>query len=356
VVIVGPRRAGKTILLEQLREKLKGSVLLLNGEDFDTADLLSSRNIAYYRNLLSGYEYLFIDEAQKITGIGNILKLIVDSIQGIKIVVTGSSAFDIGNVFGEPLTGRKITFTLLPFGQIELSHHESTLDTKRILEEKTIFGMYPEVFHYNTREQKISYLRELANDYLFKDILMYEEIRNPTKIRDLIRLIAFQTGSEVSYDELGRQLGINKNTVERYLDLLTKVFVLYKVQGFSRNLRKEIRKSHKWYFYDTGIRNAVISNFNVLSLRQDVGQLWENYLISERLKCQHYTGMQVSNHFWRTYDGQEIDWIEEREGKLYGYEIKWKHESAKIPAAWKRAYPDAKFNVISQDNYLEWIK
>ncbi len=356
VLVIGPRRAGKTVLLKKLKDAVSDSVLLLNGEDFDTGELLASRRVEHYRNILSGYKYLFIDEAQKINDIGSILKLIVDSVEVIKVIVTGSSAFDLGNVFGEPLTGRKTTYTLLPFGQVELSKYESVLDTKKTLEEKLIFGMYPEVFQLSTRDKKISYLRELINDYLFKDILMYENVRNPAKLRDLVRLIAFQIGSEVSYDELGRQLGISKNTVERYLDLLSKVFVLYKVNGFSRNLRKEVRKSHKWYFFDTGIRNAVISNFNVLALRQDVGQVWENYVISERLKFQYFSKMAVNNFFWRTYDGQEIDWVEERDGKLFAYEIKWKSIPMRVPAAWSKAYPEADFNLITQDNYLDWVQ
>ncbi len=356
VVLLGARRIGKTVLIGQIIEKIQEPYLLLNGEDVTTIDLLTKRSIENYKRLLGKNKVLIIDEAQKVPEIGKILKLMVDEIKGIKIIVTGSSTFDLTNKLGEPLTGRKITFNLYPFAQMEFSQMENMIQTKANLEEKLIFGSYPELMHHVTREEKTDYLKEIINSYLLKDILIYENIRNSSKLLDLLRLLAFQIGKEVSYQELGRQLEMSKNTVERYLDLLSKVFIIYKVQGFSRNLRKEITKSSKWYFYDNGIRNTLIANHNQLSLRNDVGELWENYLISERIKYQNYTGMLVNNYFWRTYQQQEIDWVEDRGGKLHAYEIKWNpKKKIKVPSAWNEAYPDSEFEVIDQDNYLDWV-
>ena len=220
---------------------------------------------------------------------------------------------------------------------------------------RLIYGSYPELAHINSDEEKARYLQELINSYLLKDILMYENVRNSSKIYSLLRLIAFQVGNEVSFHELGQQLSISKNTVERYLDLLSKAFILHKISGYNKNLRKEISKNSKWYFYDNGIRNTLIANLNPLSTRNDIGTLWENYIISERLKYQKYTSMLVHNYFWRTYDRQEIDWIEDRGGKLYAYEMKWNPRKTKIPKAWGKAYPDSEYKTIHQDNYLDWI-
>lgn len=279
----------------------------------------------------------------------------VDTIEGIKIIASGSSVFDLANQLGEPLTGRKVTFNLFPLAQMEYSEEENLLQTKSLLEERLIYGSYPELLKYDSYEEKAAYLNELVNSYLLKDILEHDGIKNSSKMINLLRLIAFQIGKEVSLEELGRQLGMSRSSVERYLDLLSKVFVIYKVSGFSRNLRKEITKTSRWYFYDNGIRNTLIANFNPIALRNDIGELWENYLLSERIKFQQYTGMIVNNYFWRTYYQQEIDWIEEREGNLFAYEIKWKIKKAKIPSAWKDAYPDSEYSDISQDNYLDFI-
>ena len=230
------------------------------------------------------------------------------------------------------------------------------IQTKSLLEERLIYGSYPELIKYESNAEKAIYLNELVSSYLLKDILEHDGIKNSSKMINLLRLIAFQIGKEVSMDELGKQMGISRNTVEKYLDLLSKVFVIYKVSGFSRNLRKEITKMSKWNFYDNGIRNALIANFNPIAIRNDIGELWENYVLSERIKYQHYTGMIVNNYFWRTYYQQEIDWIEERTGDLFAYEMKWKvHKKAKVPSAWKEAYPKSKFSVITQDNYLDFI-
>ena len=356
LVLLGSRRIGKTIFIGQVIEKLEEPYLLLNGEDVITAETLKKRSVENYKRLLGNKKILVIDEAQKIPEIGKILKLIVDEIKGIKIIVTGSSTFDLNDKLGEPLTGRKITFNMYPLAQMEFSNTENLIQTRENLEDRLIFGSYPELIHHQTKEEKTEYLKEIVNSYLLKDILAFENIRNSSKLLDLLRLLAFQIGKEVSYQELGTQLSMSKNTVERYLDLLSKVFIIYKLPGFSRNLRKEITKSSKWYFYDNGIRNTLIANLNPLNLRNDIGELWENYLLSERIKYQSYTGMLVNNYFWRTYEQQEIDWIEDRGGKLYAYELKWKSgKKTKAPGAWQEAYPKTNFEVITQDNYFDWI-
>ncbi|MBU3662848.1 MAG: ATP-binding protein [Bacteroidetes bacterium] len=357
LLILGPRRVGKTHLLRKVLAQLpQEKVLQLNGEDMATGEILKLRTVENYKRLLSNYTLLVIDEAQKIPEIGLILKLMVDEISGLKILVTGSSMFDLNNKLGEPLTGRKITLQLFSFAQQEYMQIENLVQTKSNLEERLIFGSYPELLHCISTKEKTNYLNELVSDYLLKDILTLDGLRNSSKMLDLLKLIAFQIGKEVSLEELGKQLGLSKNTVERYLDLLSKVFVVYKLSGFSRNLRSEVVKSARWYFYDNGIRNALIANFSTLSMRTDVGELWKNYCFSERLKHQHYQQIQASNYFWRTYQQQEIDWIEDRDGNLFGYELKWNSKKAvKPPKTWSNAYPNAQFAVITPDNYLDWI-
>ncbi|MFI0491776.1 ATP-binding protein [Flavobacterium sp.] len=357
LILLGARRVGKTAFIKNyLSTILKEDYLQLNGEDIQDANLLKERSVSNYTRLLTNIKLLVIDEAQNIPDIGLILKLIVDSIDGIKIIATGSSVFDLSNKLGEPLVGRKNTIYLFPLAQMEFANQENFKETTLKLEERLLFGSYPELEQYPDWNDKINYLKEIINSYLLKDILVYEGIKQSNKILDLLKLIAFQVGQEVSLQELARQLGISKNTVESYLDLLSKVFVIYKVPGFSRNLRKEITKSNRWYFYDNGIRNGIIANFSRLDSRTDVSALWENYLASERIKYQNYTQKTVSNYFWRTYDQQELDWLEEENGVLRGYEFKWnENRKAKIPTAFAKAYPDASFEVINKGNYLEFI-
>ncbi len=355
VLILGARRVGKTVFVNQLLKSYENDILLLNGEDAVTARLLAERSIAHYRHLIGSKTLLVIDEAQKIPEIGAIAKLMIDHLPKLRILLTGSSCFDLNHQLGEPLTGRKNTVFMYPLSVSEFMQREDYVQVRSNLAERMVFGCYPEVWHYQDRTARIAYLKELATDYLLKDILQYEGIRNASKLSSLLRLVAFQIGKQVSYDELGRQLGLNKNTVEKYLDLLTKVFVLYKVEGFSRNLRKEISKSSRWYFLDTGIRNLFAANFNDLALRPDGGELWENYCISERLKWINYNNHLVNYYFWRTYDQQEIDWVEESGGKLNGYELKWAKSKSKVPAAWRKAYPNAGYEIIHPDNYLDWL-
>lgn len=356
VIISGARRVGKTVLVNTLIKQMSKNILFLNGEDINTHLALEKRSVENYKNLLGSKEVLVIDEAQNIPEIGKILKLIVDEFPSLKVIVTGSSAFDIHNLAGEPLTGRKYTYVLFPLSERELSQSDHPIARNDILQNRLIYGNYPELIHLPGNDDKREYLTEIVSSYLLKDILAYENIKSSSKIINLLRLVAFQIGNEVSLQELGNQLTISKNTVEKYLDLFTKVFILFKIEGLSRNLRKEISKNSRYYFYDNGIRNALIANFNSLELRNDVGQLWENYAIVERLKFQQYSRMSVNNYFWRTYDQQEIDWVEEREGKLYGYEMKWGQKKIKMPATWQNAYPESEFEVISRENYRKWIE
>lgn len=355
VVISGARRTGKTILLKEIIEAVGQPYILLNGEDFNTGLLLSTKSVENYRQLIGSGKSLFIDEAQKVTDIGNILKLMVDELPGVKIVVTGSSAFDPGNLTGEPLTGRKHTFSLFPLSEREFRQTESITDQPDALKQRLVFGCYPELINMPDVSDRKDYLVDLVNSYLLKDILVYEGIRHSGKIFNLLRLLAWQTGNEVSYNELGKSLSLSKNTVEKYLDLLSKVFVIHKLEGFSRNLRKEVTKSPKWYFYDNGIRNALIASFQPVEMRNDVGQLWENYMISERIKFQHFHHEKTNNFFWRTYDRQEVDWVEERNGNIHGYVLKWSENRTKPPVAWRNAYPEAGFTVINKQNYSKWI-
>jgi predicted AAA+ superfamily ATPase len=356
IIVFGARRVGKTVLVKEILQRLNEPVLILNGEDINVHDKLARRSIENYKQLIGSYRVLYIDEAQKIPDIGKKLKLMVDEIEGLKIIVSGSSALDISKEAGEPLTGRKYSFNLYALSENEYNQVENSLTKSENLKERLIFGNYPELLQLANRSDKIDYLNEMVSSYLLKDILIYENIKNSQTIFNLLRLIAFQISAEVSLQELGKQLGISKNTVEKYLDLLAKVFILHKVEGFSRNLRKEITKNSRWYFLDNGIRNAVISNFNAIESRNDIGQLWENYMISERIKYQAYNKVSSNNYFWRTYEQQEIDWVEERGGELFGYEMKWKEDKVKVPSQWKDAYPDASFQVINNSNFEEWLK
>jgi predicted AAA+ superfamily ATPase len=354
-LLLGARRVGKTFLLNEFTKNLTEKYIFWNGEDIEVQSLLSRRSVQNYKNILGSSKLLIIDEAQKIPDIGMTLKLMVDSIEGIKILVTGSSVFDLGGKAGEPLVGRKSDINIYPISEQELASFENILSRKDNLKERLVYGNMPEIISLTDREEKKDYLRELVNSYLLRDILTFEGIKNSGKILDLLKLIAYQIGSEVSLNELSRNLGISKNTVERYLDLLSKVFIVYRLGGFSRNLRKEVVNHGKWFFYDNGVKNAIINSFNPIEQRNDIGQLWENYMVSERIKYQSYKPVYANNYFWRTYDQQEIDWVEERDGNLFGHEFKWKDQKVRVPKAWEKAYPEAKFEVIHQDNYFDWV-
>lgn len=353
VVIYGPRRIGKTTLLKKYLEG-EDNYLLATGEDIFFQRDFPSRSVDQLKSFIGNKTLLVIDEAQFIPDIGLNLKLIVDHIPHVRVIVTGSSTFDLMKQIGEPLTGRKHVIQMFPISQMELNLVENRVQTKASLESRLIFGSYPEVITSSDLNAKKEYLHELVSSYLLKDILAYEGILKSKKIVDLLILLAFQVGKEVSHQELATQLSMSKGTVEKYLDLLEKVFVIFNLRGFSRNLRKEVSKTSRYYFYDNGIRNALINNFNALSQRDDVGSLWENYLVMERLKKQQHVRLWSHNFFWRTYDQKELDWVEEREGKLFGYEFKW-NAGAKAPALWLETYPNASFECINQTNYLDFI-
>jgi len=355
VVVYGARRVGKTTLVGKAVEESGYKTLKLNGDDIVARELLGSQSLERLRTLVGGNELLVVDEAQRIPGIGQSLKLLVDEVSGLRVLATGSSSFDLAKETGEPLTGRKMTFHLHPLSQKELGGVESLNKTLSSLESRLIYGSYPEVVLSSDDEERRAYLRELVDSYLLKDILQFDSVRKSDKIIRLLQLVALQIGGEVSVTELGTQLGLGKNTVDRYLDLLVKSFVLIRRGGFSRNLRKEITKNVRYYFVDNGIRNSLIANHNPMSLRGDTGQVWENYIVSERIKVLDYAGTGMNSYFWRTHDGQEIDVVEEEGGKLAGYEIKWGKCRTKPPRAWMSSYPDATFRIVNKDNYLEYI-
>lgn len=355
LVIYGARQVGKTTLLKRYLSQTPLKYKLDSGDNLMLREHLQQANFNAIREYAHGYDLIAIDEAQKIPNIGEILKIMVDQIPSIRVIVTGSSSFELAGQVGEPLTGRKITLTLYPISQMELSQYYNTAELKTNLPSYLLYGSYPEIITSDTEVDKRDKITELTQSYLLRDILELDKIRNPKTLLDLLRLIAFQIGSEVSYSELAQKLMIDAKTVARYLDLLEKSFVLYNLRGFSRNLRKEITRKGKYYFYDLGIRNALIANFNPLSLRDDIGQLWENFLAIERLKKQAYQKVLANNYFWRTWDQQEIDWLEDRGGTLYGYEFKWSKQKVSVPKDWLETYEHAKFEVIHQDNYISFI-
>lgn len=355
LIIFGPRQAGKTTLLKEFLSKTRLKYKLDSGDNVRTQQVLGSQDFKQILDYADNYELLALDEAQKIPNIGMGLKILVDQVPGIRIIATGSSSFELAGQVGEPLTGRKRTVTLFPLSQSELANINDKYELKEKLSEWLVLGTYPAVVTAKLKNDKIVILEEIANSYLLKDVLELERVKGSKVLLDLLRLIAFQIGSEVSYSELGVQLGINAKTVMRYLDILEKAFVVFNLRGFSRNLRKEITKKSKYYFYDNGIRNAVISNFNDLELRDDIGKLWENFLVSERLKTQNYKSIYANNYFWRTWDQKEIDWLEEREGRLFAFEFKWKEDKKKAPKEFLKNYPDSKFQIVNRDNYLDFL-
>ncbi|KQS31080.1 ATP-binding protein [Dyadobacter sp. Leaf189] len=355
IVLSGARRVGKTHLLNQIEKNFQGKSLFLNGEDLDTIFLLSDRRIASYRRWLKDINLLLIDEAQVVPEIGKALKLLIDSFPNLTIIASGSSAFELSNQTGEPLVGRQISYQLFPLAQIELSSQESYLQTRQQLENRLVFGSYPDILQITNTEEQKEYLKGLVNAYLLKDILMFEQVRYSHKMLQLLQLIAYQIGQEVSYEELSKSLQIDRNTVERYLDLFSKVFIIFRIGGFSKNLRKEVTKSSKWYFFDNGIRNALINNFLPVPQRQDIGALWENYLAAERMKVNSYSRKDPFVYFWRTYDQQELDWLEVRNDQLKGYEFKWKENKIKFPKAFVEAYPEAETHWINHDNFIDFV-
>ncbi|MBL7111054.1 MAG: ATP-binding protein [Bacteroidales bacterium] len=355
LIIYGPRRSGKTELIRKYLSDFTGKLYMGSGDDIELRELISSQNTRRILSLLGNYDLVFIDEAQKIPDVGNGLKILVDNAPECKIIITGSSSLDLARHTGEPLTGRQKIRVLFPLSVLEIYNHFGGMDILQRLEELMIYGSYPETITSENLELKKEYLITLRNSYLFKDIFELENIRNSSLISDLLKLLAFQIGNEVSLSELASSLGIARQTIERYLYLLEKSFIIKKVTGFSRNLRSEVTKTSRYYFYDNGVRNALINNFNPLDMRNDTGMLWENLLFIERVKLQHYKQMYSNNYFWRTYDKKEIDHIEERDGKLFAYEFKWGKSKVSVPKLWKETYPDSEYQVINKENFLDFL-
>lgn len=355
LVIYGPRQVGKTTLLKDFLAETKMKYRLDSGENIRVQEVFSDNNFKKIKEYAHGYELVVIDEAQKIKNIGQALKILVDELPSLKVIVTGSSSFDLAGQVGEPLTGRKNTLVLYPVSQIEMCNQFNDFDLKAKLEEFLIYGSYPEIIAADSDGAKKRLITEITDSYLLKDILELDKIRNSKILLDLLRLLAFQIGSEVSFSELGKKVGLDYKTVARYIDILEKSFVLFNLRGFSRNLRKEVTRKSKYFFYDLGIRNSLISNFNSLNLRDDVGKLWENFVVMERIKKQKYTELYSNNYFWRTHNGQEIDFVEERDGQIHGYEIKWGDVKKTAPSAWKENYPSASYKVVNLENYLAFI-
>jgi len=356
LIIYGARRVGKTTLLKNFLQSVPGKYKFVTGDDIITQQVLSSQNLNEILAFFNGYEIAAIDEAQQIKNIGIGLKLLVDNNPGISVVVTGSSSFNIEQETGEPLTGRKRTITLFPFAQEELMSIYNKFELNSRLEDFLIYGAYPDVILASSHEEKIEIIQELVNSYLLKDVFSLASVKGSKVFIDLLKLLAFQAGNEVSINELAGQLGLDAKTAARYIDLLEKTFVIKRLTPFSKNLRKEISKKNKFYFVDNGIRNGVIAQFNRSNQRDDTGCLFENFMMMERMKYISNKSLYRNLYFWRTYDGQEIDLIEEYDGKLFPYEFKWNENSKyKLSSLWKENYKSEPLQIIHKKNYLDYL-
>lgn len=356
VVIYGARQVGKTTLVNEVIGKLGLKTLTVNGDRSRYVDVLSSRDLGKIKDLVAGYELLFVDEAQRIPEIGLNLKIIRDEMPELKLVVTGSSSLDLASRISEPLTGRVWTYKLYPISIGELSGGQNDFELNTQLDERLIYGSYPEIINTQGGGPKKEYLQMLSDAYLYKDLLELGGLKNSSKIRDLLKLLAFQVGFEVSLSELGSSLDMSKNTVSKYIDFLEKSYVVFRLSGLSRNLRKEVGKMDKIYFYDLGVRNILIDNLKSLKDRNDVGQLWENFLVAERIKKKAYSGDYPGIYFWRTYTGAELDYVEEGGGKLSGFEFKYSQKAPRVPKSWLEAYPGSDFEVVDRNNWLDFVK
>jgi predicted AAA+ superfamily ATPase len=354
LILTGPRQVGKTTLLQEIQRNFEGKTIWLNCDEPDIRQQLTNVTSTQLRVLVGNADLILIDEAQRVKNIGLTLKLLIDNFPQKKVIVTGSSALELANEIQEPLTGRKFDFNLLPFSTEELVQHNGIIEEKRLLEHRLIYGQYPEVVLNEGNEETI--LRNLCDSYLYKDIFSYQDIRKSEVISSLLEALALQMGAEVSYHELSKLLKIDQATVTRYIDLLEKSFVVFRLRALSRNVRNEIGKSRKIYFYDNGIRNALIKNYQPLNLRNDKGALWENYLVNERLKWLKYHQKQVNSFFWRTTQQQEIDYIEESNGQFAAYEFKFSADKkVKFPQTFLNNYPISVAETIHTDNYLEFV-
>lgn len=354
ILLFGPRQSGKTTLLEMLSNEIQEKVLILDCDEPDIRKELTDVTSTQLKHRLGDAQVVMIDEAQRVKNIGITLKLIHDKIKNVQLIVTGSSSLELTGEINEPLTGRKYEYLLLPISTQEMIGYTDLSTEKRLLKQRLLFGMYPGVINEPGNERKI--LRNLSGSYLYKDIFSFQDIRKPEIIESLLEALALQIGSEVSYSELANTLGIDQITVRRYIDLLEKSFVVFRLRSFSRNVRNEIKKSRKIYFYDNGIRNAILANFSDIDLRTDKGALWENFLVSERFKLLNNHQIDTKRYFWRTTQQQEIDYIEEKDNQLYAYEFKWNPKARKkMPLTFLKAYPKTITTLTNSINYLDFI-
>ncbi len=351
IIIVGARQVGKTTLIKNLLQEKE--YLFFDADDPTIRQLLSSPNTEQIRTFLGDYKTVFVDEAQRIEEIGLTLKIITDQFKNVQLFVSGSSSFDLGNKLNEPLTGRKWEYELFPISWEEFEKREGFIKAEQQIENRLLYGFYPEVLNNQGKERGV--LKNLTSSYLYRDILAFSEIRKPEILDNLLLALALQVGSEVNYNELAQTIGVNKITIQKYIDILEKAYIVFRLSSFSRNLRTEIKRNRKIYFYDNGIRNMIIGNFNQLKLRTDVGALWENFLISERVKQNIYKDTFARMYFWRTKQQQEIDFVEEKDGKIFGFEFKWKSKSKiKLPATFIKTY-DAETKIIDRNNFREFV-
>lgn len=351
---MGPRQTGKTTLLRRIFKGREG-VLWLNGDDQETRTILESVTVSSWKRIIGKNSIVVLDEAQRIQNVGLKLKLITDQIPEVQLVASGSSAFELANQINEPLTGRKWQYHLYAISYEEMEGHHGYLEESKALTDRLVYGYYPEVINHQGDER--AYLNQLADSFLYKDILMWDRIKKPEKLIKLLQALAYQIGSEVSYHELGQITDLDNQTVENYINLLEQTYIVFRLPPLSRNLRKELKRKRKIYFYDNGIRNAVIAQFQPVELRNDVGALWENWLISERKKVLAYHPIYANTFFWRTQDQQEIDYIEERDGKMWAYQMKWNHKAkTHFSKSFTRAYPEHALQSINRDNLSSFLK
>jgi len=354
ILLYGARQVGKTTMLLKLIDEINISTLFLNGDEADVREMLSNTTSAQLKNIIGDNKLLIIDEAQMIPNIGTTIKLIVDNIKNVQVIATGSSSFELANRLNEPLTGRKFEYSLFPVSFSEMVNHHGLMQEKRMLEQRLIYGYYPEIITTLTNQKKL--LKLLANSYLYKDLLMLDSIKKPMLIEKILKAIALQIGSEVSYSELAQLTGADKNTVEKYIDLLEKVYVIFRLPAYHKNVRNEIKKSRKIYFYDNGVRNAVLNNFTPIQSRSDTGALWENFIISERIKYNNNADIESKSYFWRTVQQQEVDYVEETGEQLSAFEIKWNDKKmVKFPVTFTDAYPTSQTHTINQSNYMDYL-
>lgn len=354
ILLFGPRQSGKSTLVEALLKGQNKEWLYLNGDDADVREILTNTTATKLKAIAGNKKIVFIDEAQRIANIGLTLKLFTDQIKDVQVIATGSSAFELSSQVNEPLTGRKYEFMLYPLSFSEMVQHHGLLQEKRLIEHRLIFGYYPEIVTKTGEETEL--LKLLANSYLYKDLLTLEQIKKPLLLEKLLKALALQIGSEISYHEIAQTIGSDSKTVDKYIDLLEKTFVVFRLPAFSRNVRNEIKKGKKVYFYDCGIRNAIINSFKPLNARTDTGALWENFVIAERVKILRYKNVDASYYFWRTTQQQEIDLIEEVDDKLTAYEFKWsKTEKVRFPQTFTENYPNTATQIISPENIEDFI-